>query len=120
MQDIHLMAYVIMPDHVHFVIVPPTRVQVGLFVGEFKRRSAKLILSILRSDKQEILHALRVVRDGESKSVIWQRRCFDRNCRDSDEVLGVIEYCHFNPVSSGLVEHPADWKWSSYGWYSED
>jgi hypothetical protein len=25
---------------------------------------------------------------------------------------------HFNPVKRGLVGHPKDWKWSSYGFYS--
>jgi putative transposase len=32
-------------------------------------------------------------------------------------VIEKINYCHFNPVKSGLVNRPEDWKWSSYRAY---
>lgn len=28
-----------------------------------------------------------------------------------------LTYMHMNPVRAGLVEKPADWKWSSARWY---
>lgn len=40
---------------------------------------------------------------------------------DKDEYLmAVVRYIHQNPVKAGLVERPADWKWSScFGYYTE-
>jgi putative transposase len=28
-----------------------------------------------------------------------------------------LEYMHANPVIRGLVKHPKDWAWSSWGFY---
>jgi hypothetical protein len=29
----------------------------------------------------------------------------------------MVEYLHLNPVRKGLVASPADWKWSSAGYF---
>ena len=31
----------------------------------------------------------------------------------------MINYIHYNPVRKGLVENPADWRWSSYNYYEK-
>jgi putative transposase len=49
----------------------------------------------------------------------WQRRFYDHNCRTEKSVIEKINYCHNNPVRSGLTETPAEWRWSSYRWYNE-
>ena len=116
---VDVLAYVLMPDHVHTVLVPPVGVKVGSLIGEIKRRSAKEIADHLRSGKSGLFKKLTVKRDGASRVAIWQRRCFDRNCRDEDEVWKTVEYCHSNPVSRGLVKEPGRWEWSSYSWYHE-
>jgi putative transposase len=30
-----------------------------------------------------------------------------------------LNYMHANPVIRGLVKHPKDWRWSSWGFYWE-
>ncbi len=52
-------------------------------------------------------------RDGRKKFCLWQRRCYDRNCRTEEEVWEKVNYCHNNPVKRGLVSRPEDWQWSS-------
>ena len=52
-----------------------------------------------------------------TKPQLWQRRCYDRNCRTPESTREKIEYCHANPVRKGLVSHPWQWQWSSYNWY---
>ena len=42
---------------------------------------------------------------------------YDRNIRDEEEMLEKARYIHANPVRRGLVDSPADWKWSSARWY---
>jgi REP-associated tyrosine transposase len=37
-----------------------------------------------------------------------------RRIADDDDLLGVYRYVMLNPVAAGLVEHPDQWRWSSY------
>jgi putative transposase len=117
-QAVEILAYVIMPEHIHMVVVPPIALKLGPFIGELKRQTAKAILANLRLTQSPVLPSLRVIRDGTPKFAVWQRRCFDRNCRNETEVWQAVDYCHYNPVARGLVADPADWKWSSYRWYT--
>jgi len=106
-----------MLDHVHLVVVPPPEAELGRIIGHLKRMSARDILDFLRVGDSELLEQLMVVRDGRLKSVLWQKRCFDHNCRNDDAVRSRIEYCHINPVKRGLVQSAEDWPWSSCRWY---
>ena len=100
-----LFGYVIMPEHIHLVLLPPENMKLGLVVREIKSRSAKEYFA--ESD----------IGRPDAKRVFWQRRCYDHNCRTPRTVVEKIEYCHNNPVKRGLVDTPAKWKWSSYNWY---
>jgi putative transposase len=114
-----LLAYVIMPEHVHLVIVPRVDRRLGPLIGDIKRTSSKAIHAILLSRNCPLLTKLTAARNGTTWFVLWQRRCFDRNCRSQREVWEAVRYCHHNPVKRGLVSDAARWKWSSYAWYSE-
>jgi REP element-mobilizing transposase RayT len=37
-----------------------------------------------------------------------------RRIADGDDLLGTYAYVVLNAVAAGLVEHPEDWRWSSY------
>jgi putative transposase len=116
-EGFQLLGYVIMPEHVHLIIVPRIEDEAGAIVGEIKIRSAKTILQLMKSGEQSMLNQLLAKRDGVKKFVFWQRRCYDHNCRTDDAVWKTIEYCHNNPVKRGLVSSPGRWQWSSYNWY---
>ncbi len=115
--QLRLLGYVIMLDHVHLVVIPPVEAELGRIIGDLKRTSARDILDFLRTNDSALLEELMVVRDGRLKSVLWQKRCFDHNCRNDDAVKSRIEYCHSNPVKRGLVQNAEDWPWSSCRWY---
>jgi len=100
-----IIGYVLMPDHVHLVLLPPGGMKLGLVIGEIKSRSAK-----------EYFAASNIAPSGATR-VFWQKRCFDYNCRTVERVREKVRYCHNNPVTRGLVKCPADWEWSSYNWY---
>ena len=112
-----LLAYVIMPEHVHLVLHPAEETRVGEIVGEIKRSSALQIHQILLAGQSDLEKRLTVVRNGASRFVFWQRRCYDHNCRSEASTWEKVEYCHSNPVNRGLVSSPEDWYWSSYRWY---
>ena len=111
---IKILGYVIMPEHVHLVLHPPTGCSLGREIGKLKGRSANELLSTLKDTP------LRLLCDGtqtESRA-FWHRRCYDHNCRSRETTIEKIEYCHSNPVKRGLVSDPAEWIWSSYRWYN--
>ena len=112
-----LLGYVIMPEHVHLVLHPAEETRVGEIVGEIKRSSALQIHQILLAGQSDLEKRLTVVRNGASRFVFWQRRCYDHNCRSEASTWEKVEYCHSNPVNRGLVSSPEDWYWSSYRWY---
>jgi len=112
-----LLAYVVMPDHVHLVIIPPIDSDVGYLVGEIKRLSARSIHTALKGKESDLSANLVVERGGRRRFALWQRRCYDHNCRTDESVWEKVTYCHNNPVRRGLVDDPAKWCWSSYCWY---
>jgi putative transposase len=115
---VELLAYVVMPEHVHLVIDPPVSEEVGELIGDIKRTIARAIHAELPADSP-LLTNLSGVRSGTKRFALWQRRCFDYNCRTLESLNEKIEYCHWNPVNRGLVKDPGDYKWSSYHLYSE-
>ena len=113
-----IIGYVIMPEHVHLVVVPPEDGELGPAIGEMKRQSALLIHDLLQRQASPLLSRLSVVRNGVPKFALWKRRCFDHNCRSEREVWEKVNYCHNNPVKRGLVRQPERWRWSSYQYYA--
>jgi len=115
-----LLGYVIMPEHGHLVMVPRLDSEVGDIIGEIKMQSATAILDLIKGGRQSASQSLTVFRNGIKKSVFWQRRCYDHNCRSDKEVWETVSYCHNNPVKRGLVSSPEKWIWSSFRWYEGD
>jgi putative transposase len=109
-----LLGYVLMPEHVHLVIFPRSMSKVGRIIGEIKRDSARRIMAKLRDINSPLLAELKIIRNRTEKYVVWQRRCYDHNCRKNESVWEIINYCHNNPVKRGLVDTPGQWPWSSY------
>ena len=109
-RHIKILGWVLMPEHVHLVLLPPDNLPLGESIGRFKNWTSRLILGASEFTAP-------VERRGNGRPAFWQKRCFDHNCRTTDVVRRAIEYCHNNPVKRGLVEHLSDWPWSSYNWY---
>ena len=112
-----LLGYVLMPEHIHLVIVPADGTKLGRIIGEIKRESAVKILDKFKRLNSPILSKLEVTRNGIKKHAFWQRRCYDHNCRTPESVWKAIDYCHNNPMKRGLVNKPSSWIWSSYRFY---
>jgi putative transposase len=107
--QIKLLGYVIMPEHMHLVLLPPDGLSLGRIIGQLKGRSARRF-----GQMSECSRSL----DGECGiERVWQYRCYDHNCRSPLATSEKINYCHMNPVMRGLVSEPGQWRWSSYNWY---
>ena len=88
-----LLAYVVMPEHVHLVLLPPDGMKLGLVIREIKSKMAReyFATSVIKTNGEH---------------VFWQKRCYDHNCRSEDTVREKIIYCHNNPVKRGLAPEP--------------
>ena len=91
-----LLAWVVMPNHVHALIQPFQDHSLSQIVGSWKSFTATLANRYLG----------RVGR-------FWQADYFDRFIRDDVHYEQAKEYIEMNPVKAGLCDLPADWPWSS-------
>ena len=103
-----LLAYVVMPNHVHWVFRPlpawnDRREQGGdcrsareVVVHSFCRHSAIVCNRMLR-------------RTGP----FWQHESYDRVVRNDAELQRIVDYVELNPVKAGLCDRPEAWEFSS-------
>ena len=115
-----VLAYVIMPSHVHLVIHPKNDISLGRVIGNIKRKSSFAILSDWKRNNNKLLPYVIDKSERDQKYKFWQKRCYDHNCRTGGIVKEKIIYCHYNPVRAGLIRNPEEWEWSSYRWYLGD
>ena len=90
-----LLAYVVMPDHVHLLVVPG-RLGLGHFMRLVKGRFARYWN---RSEGQP--------------GALWQERYYETVIRTDAGLKRCIDYIHRNPVASGLSEDASAYPYSS-------
>ncbi len=110
-----LWAYVIMPEHVHVVLLPHIGVKISQILSTLKQSVAKRAIIWLQENSPEFLLKLEDRQpNGYRSHRFWQRGGgYDRNLRSVADIYEKIEYIHNNPVRRGLVQHACDWPWSS-------
>ena len=91
-----LIAWCVMPNHVHVVFEQMAGHLLGDVVQAWKSISAHRINKALR-------------RSG----VLWRREYFDRYMRDDGHLIATIKYVEGNPVKAGLTQEPGEWPYSS-------
>ncbi len=91
-----LIAYCVMPDHIHVVIFTKDGCDVEKYLKGLKWATSRQ------------LHTMGVVGD------IWQRSYWDRHHRDDDDVRTMIEYVLDNPVRQGLCRTRDEWPYAAY------
>ncbi|MFI4897925.1 MAG: REP-associated tyrosine transposase [Phycisphaerales bacterium JB059] len=105
-----LFAWVIMPEHVHLLVLP-LESTVPSILSATKRPFSALVLQRWRELEAPVLER---IRDGSGAERFWQAGGgYDRNIFSEGELREKIRYIHENPVRRGLVEREEDWAWSS-------
>jgi REP element-mobilizing transposase RayT len=100
-----LIAYVLMPDHLH-MIVNPQDGQIREFTGKLKSLSAKSIV--------KVAHGIDFKLDSEGSSHVWQESFKATPLWSAWMIWQKINYIHANPVKAGLVSSAKDYRWSSF------
>jgi len=110
-QRYRLLAWVVMPNHVHILFQPINRWTVAKIVAAWKKFTARKICDE-RRDSDGRIPGTPISRLAAS-SPVWHREYWDRYIRDEGHLAQVIEYIHLNPVRAGLAATPERWPWSS-------
>jgi putative transposase len=122
-----MMAYVVMPDHLHVLLYPHRRgddncIPISQLLLEFKRHigffgRARLV-DIWKQRGGLWSAPLNQWARGEfDKQVILHSRGFDRNIFSESELREKVNYIHKNPITRGLVPAAGDWPWSSFRFF---
>ena len=97
--DTRMLAWVLMPDHVHWMLELGTQTGLSDMLNRLKSASAR-----------------RVNRHLERKGAVWARAFFDRALRKEDDLKGMARYVIANPVRAGLVERLGDYPFWDAVW----
>lgn len=109
----YIIAYVLMPNHIHVILTMNNGKSVSDYMRDFKRHTSKEIVKLLRKDKKDKLLQDLYKLGGTGNYRLWKDR-FDDLIITNEKTLKIkIDYIHNNPVEAGLVENITDWKYSS-------
>jgi putative transposase len=118
-QQFRLFAWVVMPEHVHLLVVPKLpEFPVPKMLSAIKRPFAEAVLKRWRELKAPVLAKLT---DEIGRFHFWQPGGgHDLNVYTHEKHVQKVRYIHENPVTRGLVCTAQDWAWSSARWYAGD
>jgi REP element-mobilizing transposase RayT len=91
-----LHAWVVMPNHVHVVLMLVANVSVSRIVASWKSYTATRSNALL-----------------DRRGAFWQEDYFDRLIRDERHFHAAVAYVENNPVVAGLCATPEAWPFSS-------
>ncbi|MDX1972688.1 MAG: transposase [Candidatus Sumerlaeia bacterium] len=106
-----LVAWVVMPNHVHLLIHHREGEELGKIVQSWKRYTSRRINEWIRQGTVRDTHGKAIQQP--SNGALWGRDYWDRFIRDEKHYENVVNYIHQNPVKAGLCRQPAEWAFSS-------
>jgi putative transposase len=114
---IRMIAWVVMPEHVHLLVLPLADSQsIPAFLNGLKRPFAQKVIGRWRELGAGVLDRLV---DSGGHTRFWQQGGgYDRVMRSTEDVQEKTKYIHENPVRRGLVDRAEDWRWSSAHWHA--
>ncbi|WP_299313042.1 transposase [uncultured Aquimarina sp.] len=134
-KGMELYAYCFMPNHIHFVF-RSSKEQPMELLRDFKRYTSKKLLERIENNPQEskkewllwmpvLSYVEGFERAGKKKGNInkyqfWQHHNKPIELWSEKVIKQKIDYIHNNPVESGFVTNPIDWKYSSARNFQDD
>lgn len=97
--DATMLAWVLMPDHAHWLLQLGETEELESLVSRLKGTSAREVNAVLGR-----------------QGAVWQRGFHDRALRSDEDTLVVARYIVANPLRSGLVERVGDYPYWNAAW----
>ena len=99
-------AICVMPEHLHSIWqLPPGDSDFPLRWQLIKRRFSRKMTPAPERTASQL---------SKRDKGIWQRRYWEHQIRDEEDLARHVDYIHFNPVKHGLVAQVKDWPHSSF------
>ena len=92
-----LIAFSILPDHIHCIIKPKN-------ISDYPK--------IVKSFKYSFTKNVGLVNPTYGK--IWQNRYWEHTICDENDLYKHFDYIHYNPVKHGFIKNVKDWEFSSF------
>jgi len=112
-----LLGFVVMLEHVHLLVSEPAGSSPSIALQVVKQEVSRRLRKEHRLSS-ETQDGPKFAEAQTEEEHFWQRRFYDFNVWSEKKFREKLEYMHANPVKRGLVEHPKDWPWSSWGHYA--
>lgn len=102
-------AIVVLPEHLHALWRLP------IDDADFSTRWMLIKQSFTRALQAGGMldEAASRTRDKSGERTVWQRRCWEHQITDVEDLQRHVDYIHYNPVKHGWVMRAADWPHSS-------
>jgi REP element-mobilizing transposase RayT len=133
-KEYELVAYTIMPNHVHLVfrpIVGDINVAIQNVSGDLSRENNNIptdqivgdINVAIQKPNYLVTDILRKLKGSTARDcnkllkrtgAFWHHESYDHVVRNIEELRRIVNYVLLNPVKAGLVDDYEKWKWSYY------
>lgn len=97
--DARMLAWVLMPDHAHWLLLLGEKDELGIVVNRLKSSSSRL--------------ANRVI---DRHGTLWAPACHDHALRAEEDLHNVARYIVANPLRAGLVKRIGDYPFWNAIW----
>ncbi|MES9900798.1 MAG: transposase [Sedimenticola sp.] len=94
------LAFVVMPDHLHWLIQLTSEYELSVVIAFTKRMTARHINSHLN----------------QPGSPVWQRGFHDHCVREDEDLRDMAKYIVANPLRAGIVTDIRDYPWWDAAW----
>ena len=116
LRPFNIVAFCLLFDHLHCIWKLPENdsdysKRWSSIKGQFSKEYSKL-------SGQRKRVPLSRARKGEV--CIWQRRFWEHQIRDENDLQRHVDYVHYNPVKHGFVQQVEEWPWSTYRKYVKE
>jgi putative transposase len=95
-RDVHLIAYAVMPNHIHLLVQ-----QGALPLGHFMQPLLRRVALLLQRTRGCVGHVV-------------ERRYREQACLTADYLRAAVAYVHLNGLRAGLANCVEDYEWSSH------
>jgi REP element-mobilizing transposase RayT len=126
-KGMELFCYCFMPNHLHLIFRSANGDPSGL-IRDFKRHTSTKVIGAIRNNPKESRKEWMLwmfERAGKKNATTTKYQFWQQNNQPielwSEKIIKQkINYIHKNPVKSGFVVHPEDWKYSSARNFRDD
>ncbi len=91
-----LLAWVIMPDHVHLILMPDEKYDLSSTIKGIKGSFAR------KWNAEQC-----------SRGAVWQESFYEHEVRNEADLLEKVRYIHGNAVMASIVQVPHEYRWTS-------